>query len=55
LDGQVRGVLTVADTIESSAAPMVVELRRLDLRTVLLTDDSEATASAVGALAGWMR
>lgn len=51
-DGQARGVLAVADTIKPSAAPAVAELRRLGLRTVLLTGDNQATASAVGALAG---
>jgi P-type Cu+ transporter len=51
-DGQARGVLAVADTIKSSAAPAVAELRRLGLRTVLLTGDNRATADAIGALAG---
>jgi P-type Cu+ transporter len=51
-DGQARGVLAVADTIKPSAAPAVAELRRLGLRTVLLTGDNEATGQAVGALAG---
>jgi Cu+-exporting ATPase len=51
-DGQARGVLAVADTIKPSAAPAVAELRRLGLRTVLLTGDNQATASAIAALAG---
>jgi P-type Cu+ transporter len=51
-DGQARGVLAVADTVKPSAAPAVAELRRLGLRTVLLTGDNEATGQAVGALAG---
>jgi P-type Cu+ transporter len=51
-DGQARGVLAVADTIKPSAAPAVAELRRLGLRTVLLTGDNQATASAIGTLAG---
>ncbi len=51
-DGQARGVLAVADTIKPSAAAAVAELRKLGLRTVLLTGDNEATARAVGALAG---
>ncbi len=51
-DLKARGVLAVADTIKPSAAGAVAELRRLGLRTVLLTGDNEATARAVGALAG---
>jgi len=51
-DGKVIGVLAVADTIKPSAAPAVAELRRLGLRSVLLTGDNEATARAVAAIAG---
>ncbi len=51
-DGQARGVLAIADTVKPSAAGAVAELRSLGLRTVLLTGDNEATASAVGVLAG---
>jgi P-type Cu+ transporter len=51
-DGSARGVLAVADTIKPSAADAVAELRKLGLRSVLLTGDNEATAQAVGALAG---
>ena len=48
-DGQVRGAVAVADTIKPSAAAAVAGLRRLGLRTVLLTGDSQATAQAVAA------
>ena len=51
-DGQARGAVAVADTVRPSAAGAVAELRRLGLRTVLLTGDSEATARAVAAEAG---
>ena len=51
-DGQVRGGFAVADTVKPSAAAAVAELRRLGLRTVLLTGDSQATAEAVAAQAG---
>ena len=51
-DGQVRGAVAVADTVKPSAAAAVAELRRLGLRTVLLTGDSQATAQAVAAQAG---
>jgi Cu+-exporting ATPase len=51
-DGQVRGAMAVADTVKPSAAAAVAELRRLGLRTVLLTGDSQATAEAVAAAVG---
>ncbi len=50
--GAGRGVLAVADTVKPSAAGAVAELHTLGLRTVLLTGDNEATARAVGELAG---
>ncbi len=51
-DGQARGAVAVADTVKPSAAAAVAALRRLGLRPVLLTGDSEATARAVAAQAG---
>jgi Cu+-exporting ATPase len=51
-DGQVRGAIAVADTIKPSAAAAVQALRRLGLRTILLTGDNQATAAAVAADAG---
>jgi cation-transporting P-type ATPase A/B/Cu+-exporting ATPase len=51
-DGQVYGAIAVADALKPSAAAAVAGLRRLGLRTVLLTGDSQATAQAVAAEAG---
>ena len=51
-DGEVRGAIAVADTVKPSAAAAVAELRRLGLRIVLLTGDSQATAEAVAAAVG---
>ncbi len=50
--GQARGAIAVADTPKPSAAAAVRQLRRLGLRTVLLTGDSEAVGHAVGAAVG---
>ena len=50
-DGQARGAIAIADTIKPTAAAAVTELRRLGLRTVLLTGDSQAAAEAVAARA----
>jgi Cu+-exporting ATPase len=51
-DGHVRGAVAVADVIKPSAAAAVAGLRRMGLRTVLLTGDSEIVARAVAADVG---
>jgi Cu+-exporting ATPase len=51
-DGEVRGVLVVADTVKPTSAQAVRSLRALGLRPVLLTGDNEATAGAVAAEVG---
>jgi P-type Cu+ transporter len=51
-DGEVRGLLAVADRIKPTSAEAIGELRHLGLTPVLLTGDNEATAHAVAAKAG---
>jgi len=51
-DGQVRGLLAVADTIKPTSAEAVRRLRGMGLRPVLLTGDNERAACAVAAQAG---
>jgi Cu+-exporting ATPase len=51
-DGQVRGVLVIADTIKPAAAEAIGELRRLGLRPVLLTGDNSRAAAAVAGQVG---
>jgi P-type Cu+ transporter len=51
-DGQARGAVAVADTLKPTAAAAVAGLRRLGLRTVLVTGDSEAVARLIAAEAG---
>ena len=51
-DGQVRGVLTVADTIKPTARAAVTRLRDLGLHPVLLTGDNERAARAVAGQVG---
>ena len=46
-DGQVRGLLTVSDTIKPTARAAVTRLRHLGLHPVLLTGDNERAARAV--------
>jgi P-type Cu+ transporter len=47
-DGEVRGLLLVADTLKPTSARAVAELRALGLHPVLLTGDNSAAARAVG-------
>ncbi len=51
-DGQVRGVLVVADTLKPSSAAAVARLRDLGLHPVLLTGDHEQAARDVAAAVG---
>jgi Cu+-exporting ATPase len=51
-DGQVRGLLTVADALRPTSAQAVAELRELGLTPVLLTGDSRAVAEQVAAEVG---
>ncbi|HET8951699.1 MAG TPA: heavy metal translocating P-type ATPase [Solirubrobacteraceae bacterium] len=51
-NGEVRGLLVVADTIKPTSADAVARLHALGLRTVLLTGDNAATANAVAAEVG---
>jgi P-type Cu+ transporter len=51
-DGQVRGVLVVADTLKPTSAAAVRRLRELGLRPVLLTGDNPRAARDVAAAVG---
>ena len=51
-DGAARGLLVVADTVKSTSAQAVAELKRLGLRPVLLTGDNERAARAIAAEVG---
>jgi Cu+-exporting ATPase len=51
-DGQVRGVLVVADTIKPTSAAAVTRLRGMGLRPVLLSGDNERAARFVADAVG---
>ena len=51
-DGQVRGVLAVADTLKEGAAETVAELRRMGLKVAMITGDNARTAHAIAARVG---
>jgi Cu+-exporting ATPase len=46
-DGQVRGVLAVADTVKPTSPAAIATLKRMGLRPVLLTGDNERAARTV--------
>ncbi len=51
-DGQLIGVIAVADTIRTDSAEGVRQLKNQGLRVVMLTGDNERTAKAIAAQAG---
>ncbi len=51
-DGEVRGLLVVADTVKPTSAAAVARLRGMGLRPVLLTGDNERAARAVARQVG---
>ncbi len=51
-DGQVLGVIAVADTIKDDSAQAVRELQGMGIRVVMLTGDHPVTAASVGKAAG---
>jgi Cu+-exporting ATPase len=51
-DGQARAVLVVADTVKSTSAQAIAQLRALGLTPVLLTGDNTAVAQAVATEVG---
>jgi Cu+-exporting ATPase len=52
VDGQLAGLLAVADTIKDTAAEAVQRLRRLGLSVIMLTGDVETSARAVARAVG---
>ncbi len=52
LDGQLYGMIAVADVIKDDSAQAVKELQNMGIHVVMLTGDNERTARAIGAQAG---
>ncbi len=52
LDGELRGIIAVADPIKQDSAEAIRELRNMGIQTVMLTGDNERTARAISREAG---
>jgi P-type Cu+ transporter len=52
MDGQVRGVIAVADTVKESSAAAIKNLHDLELKVVMLTGDNAKTAAAISQQVG---
>ena len=55
VDGQVEGILAIADTLKPSSPQVVKALQRMGLEVVMLTGDNQATAQAIAQQAGIQR
>ena len=51
-EGQLLGIIAVADPIKEDSAQAVKELQNMGIHVVMLTGDNEKTAEAIGRLAG---
>ena len=51
-DGEVRGILTVADTVKPTSAEAIAQLKDLGLTPILLTGDNEAVARQIAGEVG---
>lgn len=50
--GRLLGFIAAADTVKPDSAAAIAHLKKMGIRTVMLTGDNERTANAIGALAG---
>ncbi|MCR5294315.1 MAG: heavy metal translocating P-type ATPase [Lachnospiraceae bacterium] len=51
-DGNLLGIIAVADIIKADSAKAVAELKKMGIHVVMLTGDNEKTAEAIGREAG---
>ncbi len=51
-DGEVLGLIGISDKLRDDSREAVAQLRRMNIKTVMLTGDNEANARSVGELCG---
>ncbi len=52
VDGKLAGYLVISDTLKADAKSAIARLKKMGLRTVMLTGDAQESAEAVGKMAG---
>ncbi len=52
LDGEISAIIAVADTLKEHSAQAILEIKKLNIETIMLTGDNEVTAKAVAKKVG---